>query len=158
RNDSAASTALLAELVLEANPEQFRVVFPPLRRRLETHHGLVEKHLGDELARLPAPRWDDVRLADLRPPDPAIVARLEDPSVGGRCRDRFAFCQALPLEEFSPMAGALSSRGYRPSCVRPYAAGERVLVAAVWTRDGLGWHCELDLTGPQARATGEAFR
>jgi formylglycine-generating enzyme required for sulfatase activity len=160
KSDSDGNAILLARLLLEANLEQFRSVFPPLRRLFELpeYRDVVRRQLEDELTRHPEARQDDVRLADPRPPEPAIVARLEDRFVGGLCKDRFALCQALPSEEFSTIAKALASRGYRPCSVRPYTALDRLLVAAVWTRDGLGGHCELDLTAAQVRATDEAFR
>ncbi len=52
---------------------------------------------------------------------------------------RFAFCQTLTLKEFADLAEELRPSGYRPLRVRPYQAEGRVLVAAVWRRDGLTW-------------------
>src|SRR5262249_31710807 len=48
----------------------------------------------------------------------------------------------MPLEEFLAVAERLRPGGYRPTRFRPFANPRRggpVLVAAVWTRDGLEW-------------------
>jgi formylglycine-generating enzyme required for sulfatase activity len=158
RSDITGDATLLTELVIGANPEQFRSVFTVLHRLFETHRQEVVSRLQNELGQRPAPRWADARLDDGEPPDPAVAAQLEVRDVGGCFRDRFAFCQALPLDKLLSTAGALASRGYRPSCVRPYESGGRLLVAAVWLRDGLKWQCELDLTAAEVQARDEGFR
>src|SRR5262249_56469702 len=70
-------------------------------------------------------------------PDAALVGRIE--AAGGLIAERFAFCQAMPLDEFLATAEALRPSGYRSVRFRPYADGPAGRLAAVWTRDGRKW-------------------
>ena len=156
RTDGDVRAALLADLVLDADSGQFRFVFPSLPGLSDEHREAVIERLSDELQTRPDPKWRDVALDDALPADPAVVERLKN--AQGMCRERFALCQALLLDEFPSLADALRLQGYRPSCVRPYLAAGKTLVAAVWMRDGLDWRCELNLTAAQVREKNEAFR
>src|SRR5208337_370196 len=97
-------------------------------------------------------RWVDAPL-DLAwtQPDPALVKKVE--AAHGLLRERFAFCQTMALDDFLAVAEALRSAGYRPIRFRPYsttsdppASTNRLLVAAVWTRDGQEWQLAHGLT------------
>jgi formylglycine-generating enzyme required for sulfatase activity len=156
RADGAVDPTRLAELVLDASPEQFRSVFSPLRRLAGTYHEAVLERLKNELTKQPEPRRDDVTLKDASSPGASIADRLK--TALGQCDDRFAYCLTLPLDDFRTLVNELKLLGYRPSCVRPYVAGGKVLVAAVWARDGLDFRLELDLTAGQVRQQNAAFR
>src|SRR5262249_25333192 len=70
-------------------------------------------------------------------PDATLAGRIE--AAGGLVAERFAFCQAMPLDQCLATLKALRASGYRPIRFRPYADGPEVRVAAVWTRDGRQW-------------------
>ena len=74
------------------------------------------------------------------------------------CKDRFAFCQTLALGDFHGLASDLEPWGYRPICVRPYSAEGKVLVAAAWVRDGLGWKFEKDMTIQELELKNKVYR
>jgi formylglycine-generating enzyme required for sulfatase activity/tetratricopeptide (TPR) repeat protein len=57
----------------------------------------------------------------------------------------------MPLDEFVTFAEALRKSGYRPVRFRPYADGQAVRVAAVWTRDGRNWRISSGLTADEVR-------
>jgi formylglycine-generating enzyme required for sulfatase activity len=72
------------------------------------------------------------------------VERLEQ--AGGSITERWALCQTMPREEFDETARELVLSGYRLNCLRPFEASDKVLVAAVWHRDGREAYWEFDLT------------
>ena len=76
-------------------------------------------------------------------------------SAQGILAERFAFCQTMPLDEFLTTAEALRKSGYRPVRFRPYADGQVVRVAAVWTRDGRNWRISSGLTADEVRQQDE---
>ena len=73
-------------------------------------------------------------------------------------KERLAFCQTMPLDEFVKIAEALRPSGYRPTRFRPYGDGKNVLVAAVWTRDGRPWRLAHNQTAAEIRQTDEQNR
>jgi serine/threonine protein kinase/formylglycine-generating enzyme required for sulfatase activity len=156
RTDGDVRANDLTDLVLDADSGQFRFVFPSLLALSGEYREAVTKRLSDELQMQPVPKWDDVVLGGPFEGDPTVVERLK--SAQGMCREQFALCQTLPLDEFSSLADALRESGYRPSCVRPYLTAGKILVAGIWTRDGLDWQCELDLTASEVRKKNETFR
>ena len=81
------------------------------------------------------------------------MSRIE--SAQGILSERFAFCQTMPLDEFLTTAEALRKSGYRPVRFRPYADGQVVRVAAVWTRDGRNWRISSGLTAEEVRQQDE---
>ena len=89
-------------------------------------------------------------------PDADLVRRIE--SSQGTLTDRFAFCQAMPLDEFLAAAEALRPSGYRPVRFRPYADGSNVRVAAVWTRDRRNWRVASGLAAEDLRRLDESVR
>jgi len=147
--DYAASDAkTLAELALVALPRQLDTLLPKLAE--EPNRGQAIKRFEAELlAARPSSRdWND-------PPfDPAwdkagaaIEAQLA--AAAGLIDERWAFCQTLPIDEFEGLAERLRAAGYRPSCLRPYVAGDRPRVAAIWRRDGAAWRMALGLTADE---------
>jgi formylglycine-generating enzyme required for sulfatase activity len=126
---------MLADLVADADPTAYKVLFP----RLEAHRERTGTLLKGELAKTAAPEWKDAALDPSWPaPDAAVARRLEEGR--GLLAERFALCQALPLADLLAVAEALRPCGYRPVRLRPYAvAAATVQVAALWTRDGRDW-------------------
>ena len=72
-------------------------------------------------------------------------------SAVGILAERFGFCQTMLLDEFLTTAEALRKSGYRPVRFRPYADGQVVRVAAVWTRDGRNWRISSGQTAGEVR-------
>jgi formylglycine-generating enzyme required for sulfatase activity/tRNA A-37 threonylcarbamoyl transferase component Bud32 len=125
---------LLGDLLLDADPKQDALLFPLLRRHRERAVVLFHAEL-DKGARFD---WKDSPLAPAwKVPDTAVVRRIE--AAQGTVAERFALCQALPLKQFDALAESLAKAGYRPVRLRPYAAANGPLGAAVWTRDGEAW-------------------
>ena len=69
----------------------------------------------------------------------------------GIIAERFVFCQTLPMDDMITTAEALRNSGYRPVRFRPYADGQVVRLAAVWTRDGRNWRVSSGLTADEVR-------
>src|SRR5262249_7987512 len=135
---------LLADVLMDADPRAYVRLFPAAERQAARALPIFQA----ELVKKADPAWNDRPLEPTwAKPDPAPASRIE--SAQGLVADRFAFCQAMPLEEFQPVAEELWKSGYRPVRLRPYADGTSVQVAAVWTRDGRNWRLALDLTAAQ---------
>jgi hypothetical protein len=64
----------------------------------------------------------------------------------------------LALEDFHRLASELEPLGYRPVCVRPYSAEGKVLIAAAWARDGLGWKFKKDMTARELEQQNKEYR
>src|SRR5262249_21049673 len=140
---AADQPEVLANLLMDADEKQFTVLYP----RLKAHGQRATAPLRAELDRQLSPAWVDPPLdASWKPMDTGLVQTIE--TAHGLVAERFAFCQAMPLEEFLAVAARLRPGGYRPTRFRPFANPRRggpVLVAAVWTRDGLEWQLAHDL-------------
>jgi len=65
--------------------------------------------------------------------------RQEVENAHGLLGDQFALVQTLPLERFAALADDLRALRYRPTRFRPYKSPFGVLVAVLWSRDGLEW-------------------
>src|SRR4029077_10919899 len=101
--------------------------------------------------------WDDPPLIlSWSKADASLASRIE--SAQGILTERFAFCQTMPLDEFLTTAEGLRRSGYRPTRLRPYADGQVVRVAAVWTRDGRNWRISSRLTTNEVRQQDERNR
>jgi serine/threonine protein kinase/formylglycine-generating enzyme required for sulfatase activity/tetratricopeptide (TPR) repeat protein len=145
--------AVLAELLMVADPEAYLTLFPVAERQAERTLPVLQA----EIAREVEPKWDDPPLdPSWTEPAPDLVSRIA--SAQGLLADRFAFCQTMPLDEFQATAEGLSASGYRPTRVRPYADGPVVRVAAVWARDGRRWRLASGLPPDEVRRRDEALR
>ena len=128
----------LSELILDANPERFRILIGDLHDNPKD----AITQLTAELERLPQPLWNDPP-AETFPIEPSPAALKTIETAHGIITPQSAFCQTLPLSEFQPLSAALSAAGYRPTCLRPYAYDGALLAAVAWTRDGRPWKVAL---------------
>jgi hypothetical protein len=131
---AADDVPLLADLLNDANPQQFAGLFPVLAR----HGEAAIRELERELEKVAEPHWDD---APLDPAWPAVPAEIRQAieAAAGLVEERFALCQAMPRAQFRDVVEQLGPCGYRPVRIRPYRVGSDLQVAAVWTRDGRPW-------------------
>ncbi len=137
---------LLAGLLMAADPKAFRTLFPVAERQAEKTLPVLRA----ELEKTAMFNWNDQPLdPSWTNPDAALAGRIE--AAGGLVAERFAFCQAMPMDQLPATIEALRPSGYRPIRFRPYADGPAVRVAAVWTRDGRKWRIALGLTTEEAR-------
>jgi formylglycine-generating enzyme required for sulfatase activity len=159
---------VVAELLLDADAKQYAVL-KPLRER---HRERVATRMRRELTARPD-YWKDGPL-DPTWTDPSAALRREVEQAGGLFAERFALCQALPLERLAAVTAGLRPAGYRPVRVRTWSpahrpgargnaggngvAGKKVFVAVVWTRDGRAWELESGLTAEQVAARNDAAR
>jgi eukaryotic-like serine/threonine-protein kinase len=136
----------LAELLMVSDPKSFLSLFPVAEKRAEH----VLPIFQSELAKSAMHSWSDLPLhPSWTKPDAAVISRLE--SAQGIVAERFAFCQSMLLDEFLTAAEALRKTGYRPVRFRPFADGQMIRVAAIWTRDGRGWRITSGLTADAVR-------
>jgi formylglycine-generating enzyme required for sulfatase activity/tRNA A-37 threonylcarbamoyl transferase component Bud32 len=131
---------MLAELLLEAEPGQFTVVYPRLADYREEAIGLLKAELTRS-----ARDWHDPPLPpEWGEPGKNLVAEVEQ--AHGMVAGRFALCQTLPLQRLAAVAEGLRGSGYRPVRCRPFTHGEKVQVACLWQRDGRNWKGAQGLT------------
>jgi len=136
----------LAELLMVADPKAYVSLFPIVEKRAEQILPVFQA----ELAREATYSWNDPPLdPSWTEPSADLKGRIE--SAHGMVEKRFAFCQTMPLDRFVTTAKALDNSGYRPVRFRPFADGQDVKVAAVWTRDGCKWRMASGLTAEQVR-------
>ncbi len=136
----------LAELLMVSDHTAYRSLFPVAEKKAEQ----VMPIFQGELAKKATYSWNDPLLdATWTKPDAALVNRIE--SAQGILSERFAFCQTMPMDVFLTIAEALRKSSYRPVRFRPYADGQVVRVAAVWTRDGRNWRISSGLTADGVR-------
>jgi len=148
---AADQSEVLADLLLEADDQQFARLYPKVQERNEQARPVLRAELNRQA---PPGSWADRPLDPAwQQPGPALVQGLE--AAHGLVAERFAFCQTLPLDEFLKAAEALRPCGYRPVRLRPYSAAPSgalvapqkpasaplgaTTVAALWTRDGRDW-------------------
>src|SRR5271157_279527 len=142
-----------ANLLMDADPKAYAACFAIA----QYHEPVTSPLLQTEIARKLTFSWNDPPLdPSWTTPDSTLTAKIE--SAQGMLAERFAFCQTIPLDEFVKVAGALSKSGYRPVRFRPYADGQVVRAAAVWTRDGRPWRMAHDQTADEIRQTDERNR
>ena len=127
-------TETLAELLFDAEPEQFVVLFDDFAAGGEESRQRIDR----ELQRSLEPDWEDAPLhpgwSDL-PAD--LVQSIE--RADGIVEERFALGQTMPMEEFRSVVEAMRASGYRPIRIRPFSQQDTVCVAAAWTRDDRPW-------------------
>ncbi len=156
---AADQPEVLGELVKDADETQFAVVFS----RLQEHGKAALPLLESELQRTLTPDWQDPPLStEWRAVEPLLVTQIE--AAKGMVAERFAFCQSMPLDQFTAICEALRPSGYRPTRVRPFnvlitlrrdavaephAEREEYTVAAIWTRDKLRWELQPSVTKDQ---------
>ncbi len=137
---------LIADLLMDADPKSYAAFFPIVQRQKSMTRPLFMA----EIAKASNFSWNDHLLnTSSGTADPAGTARIE--SAQGILFERFAFCQTMPLDEFVTTAEGLRKSGYRPTRFRPYADGQVIRVAAVWTRDGRNWRISPGMTAEQVR-------
>ena len=143
----------LADLLMSADPRQYASLFPVAEKAAA---GVLPVFQA-EIEKQATPQWGDPSLdSSWTTPDPTRKGRIE--SAHGFLDDHFAFCQTLALDEFLSLAEGMRKSGYRPMRFRPFADGNKVLVAAIWIRDGRGWRMAAGLSGEKARELDEKNR
>ena len=140
----------LADLIMVADPKAYLSLFPVAEKQAEQ----ILPVFRAELAKQATYSWSD---APLDPswvkPDATLISQIE--SALGILDERFAFCQTMSIGEAITTADALRKSGYRPVRFRPYADGQTVRVAAIWTRDGRNWRIASGLTAGEIRQEDE---
>jgi serine/threonine protein kinase len=145
--------AVLADLLMDADRKAYPVLFAAAQSRQAETLPLFQ----DEIDKQPASDWGDPPLdQSWSQLDPTAQSRIE--AAGGLVAPRFAFCQTMPLDEFAAAANELGKSGYRPIKFRPYADGQVVKVAAVWTRDGRKWQVSSGLSAESVSALESRLR
>ena len=140
----------LAELIMVADQKAYVSLFPVAEKR-QNRSCLFSR------PSLPRKPPTPGAIAPLDPswvkPDATLVRQIE--SALGILDERFAFCQTMSIGEAITTADALRKSGYRPVRFRPYADGQTVRVAAIWTRDGRNWRISSGFTAEEIRQQDE---
>ncbi len=137
---------VIANLIVHADPKAYATFFPIAQR----HEARTLPLFRAEISKKATNSWDDPPLdPSWTKPDAGLAGKIE--LAQGILTERFAFCQTMPIGEFRTTAEALRNSGYRPVRFRPFAAGQTLRVAAVWTRDGRKWRISSDLTAEEVR-------
>jgi hypothetical protein len=143
----------LSALVVDADAQQFKVLFPGLIE----HRERVTTLMKAELSKTLGPEWGDVPLdPSWLHADPMLAEKFE--TSQGLLSERFAFCQTMPLDQFEAVAERLRPCGYRPTRFRPYSVQDSVRVAAAWVRDGRDWRMAYALKADAIRKQDAAWR
>jgi serine/threonine protein kinase/formylglycine-generating enzyme required for sulfatase activity len=137
---------LLAELVKTVEVGDAAVLLQELLK----HERAAATSMTAELNRTLAPDWKDPPLEGAWTTPEATLAE-QITAAQGMLEERFAFCQTMALDQFLAVADGLKPCGYRPICFRPYSVGEKVQVAAVWTRDGRPWELAANMSAERIR-------
>lgn len=125
---------LLADLLMDANTQQFQSLFPSL----VTHSDDAVVELENELAKVVHPEWPDSKndLKQLSLPEELCT---DIQNALGIVQSSFAFCQRISFKELLRILPLLDRYGYRPLSIRPYIADDLTFAAVTWTRDGSLW-------------------
>jgi formylglycine-generating enzyme required for sulfatase activity len=124
----------LAELLLDAEPKQFVALFD----EFAAHGDDALSKLNEELDRTLDFHWNDPPLdPSWIEPTAEVTGKIKQ--AHGMITERLAFCQTMPLAEFTQAAEELRKSGYRPIRLRPFAQDNSVHVAAAWVRDDRDW-------------------
>jgi formylglycine-generating enzyme required for sulfatase activity len=147
---------VLADLLLEADPRQYVVLYPALQHyRAQAVEWMRRAVRGEEV-------WKEAPLDPSWREVPAELRR-EIEFADGVLAERWALCQSLPLERWQVVAEEMRRCGYRPVRLRPYPvaasgslAGSKKpttgpVVAAVWARDGRDFRTEIGMTAAAIR-------
>ena len=142
-----------ARLLIDAGPMEYAACFPIV----QYHEPLTSPVLQAEIAKNLTLTWDGRPLdPSWTTPDLTLTAAIQ--SAQGMLTEQFAFCQAMPLDEFLKVAETLRTSCYRPTRFRPYAEDKTLRVAAVWTRDGRAWRIAHAQTAEEIHQTDERNR
>jgi formylglycine-generating enzyme required for sulfatase activity len=145
-NYAADQPSLLADLAMDADARQYAILWPTLSAQPEAVVARFRTELGQPV-RLPA--WNDPPADPIwATPAPGLTREIE--AAEGLFDTSFALCQTLPLERLSAVAEGMRGTGYRPVCLRPYAA-EVLRAAVVWARDGRDWRMVVSASAEQVR-------
>ena len=129
----------LAELLMVADPEGVCEALPGRREAGRNRSCLF---FQAELAKKATYSWNDPPLdPSWTKPDAALVSRIE--SAQGMLAERFAFCQTMPLDEFSR----------RP----PWLSANRDTAPCGSAPTPMGRQCESRRSGPVMGETGESL-
>ncbi len=143
----------VAGMLMVSDPKSFLTLFPVAEKQAAGALPLLQA----ELKREATFDWNDPPLdPSWTKPEPALASRIE--AAQGLLAERFAFCQAMPLDDALAATEALRPSGYRAVRFRPYADGPSVRVAAVWARDGRKWRVASGLAAEEVRRQDEANR
>lgn len=142
----------LTDLILETNAAQFAIVLPYLKQNREACLPLLMAELTESVG----PGWENVDRTQFIDTDETDQQTIR--SASGVLTADFAFCQNMPLTTFRDFAVNFSTKGYRPTCFRPYVASEEILVAAAWTRDGREWDINYGMSAAEIAVDNEAQR
>jgi len=152
-NYAADDPDRLARLLMAADPKAYLALFPIAERQAEK----VFPHFKAELEKRATFDWNDAPLdASWTRPDAVLASRIE--AAQGQLAERFAFCQATPLDEFLTTTEALRPSGYRPVRVQPFADASSVMVAAAWARDGRKWRIASGLAASEVHSRDASHR
>jgi hypothetical protein len=111
---AADQPKMLAELLLDGDAKQYAVLKPVLLKHREQAITRMRKELSAR-----QDYWKDAPLdPKWQAPRPELVREVEQ--AGGIVAERFALCQALPLERVLAVTDGLRASGYRPVRVRPW--------------------------------------
>jgi serine/threonine protein kinase/formylglycine-generating enzyme required for sulfatase activity len=152
---------LLADLLMDADNKQFALLYPLVK----SHGQEAATVLQSELDLQARPKWADSKIdPGWKQPSAAEIQKIA--AAQGMVEECFAFCQAMPLDEFLEVVEKLRPCGYRPVRFRPFPAGPKrsgtstagLLVAAIWTRDGKDWQLAHGLSAEEISKRDEGCR
>src|SRR5262249_39754236 len=140
---AAGRPDVLADLLLDADPKQYAVLFP-----------VVEKYRAQAVAAMRrAGRGGGVWGGPAR-----AAGRAGGAAADGLLADGWALCQTLPLGRWPAVAEGLRASGYRPLRLRPWGQEGQVRVAAVWVRDGRAFQTQTGLTAAALKERDAVFQ
>ncbi|MEZ6125102.1 MAG: SUMF1/EgtB/PvdO family nonheme iron enzyme [Planctomycetaceae bacterium] len=134
----------LVELIAASDAEHFAVLLPILQPFRET----VIDEVRQRMTRSFVGSWPESVIEQAQMPE---EFRQTIEAAGGFLAQHSAMVQTLPLSQFHELAKQIRSAGYRPVRLRPFVQGQNILVACVWTRDGLNWEIEDGTTAEALR-------
>jgi formylglycine-generating enzyme required for sulfatase activity len=125
----AGNPKIIAELIQNATPEQFKILFAKLSDKDVTAIQLFRK----ELKKTWIPHWIDEPINDPELSDEAVELIT---NADGIVNERFVVVQTLEFDQLDRAVELLDRSGYSAFTIRPYAHETKTMVAAVWHRDG----------------------
>jgi len=139
---AASDSAMLARLVLNAQPTQFRLLQDAVQKQAAQIRPLLialETQTIETDAALSADEASELSTY--------LVTMFDND--GSLLTADFAMCPVVPFDELDTAIAQLQTRGYRPTGLRPYRSDGRLYVAATWLRD----HLEFEYATNQDRAS-----